>query len=277
MRSNRTITPLIPLVPLVALFAPPSLALAQQTIVSLPFTSTFTAGPRIQDFPAAQDSMDLWALEDFTTTQPWLMGTFSCFGNGFGTPSDLVAVILDGLPPGGREVMRSTPGAGRLVPFNGWGTYSTSFGGQRLEPGSYWVMWIVQGSSPQLLPVMFVQGGDYAAGQGTPNTAYQYNPGLGWAWPEGALRTVLDGLAHTGNPTGINFTITGNPAPACGSTDFNNDGDRGTDADIEAFFSCLAANCCATCPADADFNGDGDAGTDADIEAFFRVLAGGSC
>jgi hypothetical protein len=27
----------------------------------------------------------------------------------------------------------------------------------------------------------------------------------------------------------------------------------------------------------ADFDGDGDAGTDADIEAFFRVLAGGSC
>src|SRR5262249_23280311 len=27
----------------------------------------------------------------------------------------------------------------------------------------------------------------------------------------------------------------------------------------------------------ADFNGDGDIGTDADIEAFFRVLGGGSC
>src|SRR5262249_55395887 len=27
----------------------------------------------------------------------------------------------------------------------------------------------------------------------------------------------------------------------------------------------------------SDYNGDGDVGTDADIEAFFRVLAGGSC
>ena len=26
-----------------------------------------------------------------------------------------------------------------------------------------------------------------------------------------------------------------------------------------------------------DFDGDGDAGTDADIEAFFRVIAGGLC
>ncbi len=64
--------------------------------------------------------------------------------------------------------------------------------------------------------------------------------------------------------------------PICGTADFNNDGDIGTDADIEAFFACLAGNCCATCHS-ADFDGDGDIGTDADIEAFFRVLAGGNC
>jgi hypothetical protein len=63
---------------------------------------------------------------------------------------------------------------------------------------------------------------------------------------------------------------------ACGTADFNGDGDVGTDADIEAFFACLAGNCCATCGG-ADFNADGDVGTDADIEAFFRVLAGGAC
>jgi hypothetical protein len=62
----------------------------------------------------------------------------------------------------------------------------------------------------------------------------------------------------------------------CGSADFNNDGDSATDADIEAFFACIAGNCCPTCGS-ADFNGDGDSATDADIEAFFRVLAGGSC
>jgi hypothetical protein len=65
-------------------------------------------------------------------------------------------------------------------------------------------------------------------------------------------------------------------APTCGSADFNHDGLSGTDADIEAFFACLAGNCCPTCGS-ADFNGDGDAATDADIEAFFRVLAGGTC
>ena len=64
----------------------------------------------------------------------------------------------------------------------------------------------------------------------------------------------------------------------CGTADFDCDGDTGTDADIEAFFACLAGNCPAPpCVSSADFNADGDTGTDADIEAFFRVLAGGVC
>jgi hypothetical protein len=62
----------------------------------------------------------------------------------------------------------------------------------------------------------------------------------------------------------------------CGSADFDGDGDVGTTADIEAFFACLAGDCCATCGS-PDFDRDGDARTDADIEAFFRVLGGGTC
>ena len=64
--------------------------------------------------------------------------------------------------------------------------------------------------------------------------------------------------------------------PRTCTADFDLDGDAGTDADIEAFFACLAGSCCATCLT-ADFNGDGDVGTDGDIESFFRVLAGGNC
>jgi hypothetical protein len=60
------------------------------------------------------------------------------------------------------------------------------------------------------------------------------------------------------------------------TSDFDGDGDLGTDADIEAFFSCLGGNCCPLCGS-ADFDGDGDVGTDSDIEAFFRVLSGGPC
>jgi hypothetical protein len=64
----------------------------------------------------------------------------------------------------------------------------------------------------------------------------------------------------------------------CGSADFDCNGDIGTDADIEAFFACLAGLCPGPpCSSSADFDGDGDSGTDADIEAFFRILAGNPC
>jgi hypothetical protein len=88
--------------------------------------------------------------------------------------------------------------------------------------------------------------------------------------------TVLpSGDGYPGGAASWTFTVEG---AACGTADFNGDDDFGTDADIEAFFACLAGNCCGTCfSGGADFNGDGDFGTDADIEAFFRVLAGGSC
>jgi hypothetical protein len=69
-----------------------------------------------------------------------------------------------------------------------------------------------------------------------------------------------------------------NHNPTCGTSDFNGDGDIGTDADIEAFFACLGGSCCTTCyEGGSDFNADGDFGTDADIESFFRVLGGGNC
>ena len=67
------------------------------------------------------------------------------------------------------------------------------------------------------------------------------------------------------------------PDRLCATADFNNDGDTGTDQDIEAFFACLGGNCCGSCFPTADFNGDGDAGTDQDIESFFRVLGGHAC
>jgi probable HAF family extracellular repeat protein len=85
-------------------------------------------------------------------------------------------------------------------------------------------------------------------------------------------RVIVGYGVHNGAPRGFVIRL----PPWCGSADFNGDGDTGTDADIEAFFACLAGNCCPVCDS-ADFNGDGDVGTDADIESFFRVLAGGTC
>ena len=90
--------------------------------------------------------------------------------------------------------------------------------------------------------------------------------------------TVTDTVGfHATDTVGINVVPPGSGGH-CGSADFNCDGDTGTDADIEAFFSCISGNCPADpCQSSADFNGDGDLGTDADIEAFFRVLGGGTC
>jgi hypothetical protein len=112
-------------------------------------------------------------------------------------------------------------------------------------------------------------------------------------WGDGSGERMADGPGGA-NPLGQwnNFVVNDNTwyvitlqgasfcagTPACGTADFDGDGDTGTDADIEAFFACLAGTCCGTCFAlGADFNADGDVGTDADIESFFRVLAGGPC
>ncbi len=58
-----------------------------------------------------------------------------------------------------------------------------------------------------------------------------------------------------------------------GLSDFNCDGDLGTDMDISAFFACLTDGC----GGGMDFDGDGDPGTDLDVGAFFVALAGGAC
>src|SRR5690606_28347051 len=89
--------------------------------------------------------------------------------------------------------------------------------------------------------------------------------------------TIRIGSFSNAQGSGV-MTITDVSGPLCGSSDYNGDGDYGTDADIEAFFACLGGQCCPTCfEGGSDFNGDGDYGTDADIESFFRVLGGGSC
>jgi hypothetical protein len=100
-----------------------------------------------------------------------------------------------------------------------------------------------------------------------------------WSWATGithdASRIRIAGWAGTTYDARVAVIWTGS---LCGTADFDNDGDLGTDADIAAFFACLAGNCRPDCwIGGADFNGDGDVGTDADIEAFFRVLAGQPC
>jgi hypothetical protein len=96
------------------------------------------------------------------------------------------------------------------------------------------------------------------------------------AGPDDSGSYVLNVFNSCGQASSLPSVLT--VQRCCGSADFDCDGDVATDADIEAFFRCLAGVCPpAPCTSTADFDGDGDTATDADIEAFFRVLAGGTC
>jgi hypothetical protein len=121
---------------------------------------------------------------------------------------------------------------------------------------------------------------------GVIGTAPIATSGCGWVWngwtSDAPVASVLLASNYTNFHDFLNLDdleyLPAGTGPGCGSPDFDCDGDPATDADIEAFFACLAGDCPPLpCQASADFNGDGDAATDADIEAFFRVLAGGSC
>jgi hypothetical protein len=128
-------------------------------------------------------------------------------------------------------------------------------------------------SSPSILRVDSLEPYPYRAYDAY--SAVDYNDGSGPAlFIGGSLAfTVSPGTASINQPAGI--AMLHFCPPTC-TPDFNGDGDVGTDADIEAFFACLAGRCCGRCGS-SDFNNDGDTGTDADIEAFFRVLGGQAC
>jgi hypothetical protein len=106
----------------------------------------------------------------------------------------------------------------------------------------------------------------------------QSNPNTGTIANDASHRSGGGALGTNSRGTYLELVAVGcGTGGLCCRSDFDADGAVGDDADIEAFFSCLAGNCCLECPPNADFNCDGDPGTDADIESFFRVLAGGAC
>jgi hypothetical protein len=116
---------------------------------------------------------------------------------------------------------------------------------------------------------------DALAGSGVSTPGWRLSVALSMDW-EGS-RIIGYGTNPSGQTQGWMAVIWSPSSPVCRVADFDCDGDTGTDADIAAFFACLAGTCPPMpCCSSADYNEDGDVGTDADIEAFFRVL-GGSC
>jgi hypothetical protein len=140
-----------------------------------------------------------------------------------------------------------------------------------LAPGHYWLDWqytTLAADGEAFSPAATLLGTRTQSGW----NARQLGTSLQWAdlGDGGKPATAADVSVD------LPFMLIGFAGTQPCNADFNGDGDVGTDADIEAFFACLAGDCCARCGS-ADFNGDGDVGTDADIEAFFRVLAGHPC
>jgi hypothetical protein len=193
--------------------------------------------------------------------------------------------------PVGRAFIAATVANGRIYAVSGEATDQDRVDIYDIA-GDFWT----QGPSMNVQrggTALYVMNGQpYAASGGW--TAYtptgEVFDGFNWNFGPSVI-TPLRSMAFDGNETwlvrstGYNGAYRANTevmrlesGPTCGTADFDGDGDVGTDADIEAFFACLAGNCCPTCySGGADFDGDGDTGTDADIEAFFRVLAGGPC
>jgi probable HAF family extracellular repeat protein len=159
-------------------------------------------------------------------------------------------------------------------------------------PGNYYARAFAVGADGET-----VVGLSYQTFQGLGLTAFFWTPGTGavdlgsflashgadmtgWSAIFGAYGVSADGsrIVGLGTYNGVTTAFVATIPSLCGSADFNCDGAVGTDADIEAFFDCIAGTCPPPpCTNNADFNADGAIATDADIDAFFRVLGGGPC
>jgi hypothetical protein len=223
----------------------------------------YMTGPAVGFSPFSGVNLRIW------NGAPWSPGSVVVFGD------TLTNRMSSSIASGMYRTFNTTfpqlpasPDSTRLI----WRT-QVNVGGLTLAPGTYWLDWqyttLSLTAGEAFSPPVTIPG---VRSQASWN-AQQLNPAVGGWMP------VLDpGKPATGSDLAqdLPFILLGFAGnPPC-STDFDGDGDSGTDADIEAFFACLAGNCCPNC-APADYDGDGDSGTDADIEAFFRVLSGNAC
>ena len=186
-------------------------------IVALPWDGTSTFAAKAQDFESIFDIYDIFVIEDFSLTEDSALSQFA--SRGFGTSDPLgatdvgVRIFEDngtGLPGQdeytGRLRMMSVPGTG----FYDGEHAIADLGGQCLPIGSYYVVWAVRLDFLSHGQIFFyAQPGQYASGNGRPDDAWQWMPGD--AIGMGPHFPVVD--IFTGQQTGINFILCGEPAP----------------------------------------------------------------
>jgi hypothetical protein len=216
----------------------------EQVVASLPFLGGQTAGPNATDYPGTSDR-DLWVVEDFAISTDVMLGRFESLGTVFPAPlqlTDVNARVYDALPTVGNLIMSSLPGHGAV---DGSGRFSTTFGGQRLAAGSYYIVWDVSTIGTQIA-IMWAQGGPNAVGGGLPNNAWLWNPGGGWGYPNN-IKPVPQDLQGTGQ-TGVNYTIYGVPVPCYANCDHSTEAPILNVNDFQCFINAFAtgsvyANC----------------------------------
>ncbi len=186
-------------------------AAQEQVVASLPWQFGQTAGPNGTDYETTNDR-DVWVVEDFGIASDVNLTRFESYGTIFPTPLTVIDVIVriyGALPTTGNIVLQSTPGSGHVI-VNGINyRIAADFGGQFLRAGNYYVVWQAQTHGTQIA-IFWAQGGPHQVGSGGADNAWQWNPGLGWNWPTGAIRPVPADLSGNGQ-TGTNFVLYGTP------------------------------------------------------------------
>jgi hypothetical protein len=179
-------------------------------VASLPWQFGQTAGPNGTDY--ADNTRDLWIVEDFGIVTDRALTRFESYGTVFPSPvvvNDVTVRIYDALPTTGRIVLESIAGTGHVIAEGFNNKLAADFGGQFLAAGSYYLVWTVKTQGSQIA-IFWAQGGAHAVGSGGPENAWQWNPGLGWGWPTGSIRPVPADLQGNGQ-TGVNFVLYGTP------------------------------------------------------------------
>lgn len=219
-------------------------AVAQEEIVaSLPWTFGQTAGIRAQVRGDPTFVGDVWVIEDIVLDEPVLLTRFLSQGTvnplaAAGRVEDVIVQIRDGMPPGGRVIVESTPGAGSYAS----GRFQTSFGEQRLEAGSYIIMWACVLKTTDL-SIMWHQPGAHAVGGGEPDNGFYWLPATG------EIKEVPLELGGGGR-SGLNFILRGIVDTGC-AADCDGDGEL-------SFFDFLCfQNLFAAGDPEADCDGDG--------------------
>jgi len=196
-------------------------AASAQVIAALPFNMPQTAGPAGTNYEPPDDAKDLWIIEDFTVSQRVELERFESLGTVFPAPVfvfDVTVHIYDAMPPLGNIVLSSNIGSGSVQPAGGWNLFRAEFGGQQLDPGSYFIVWNASTRTSQNQRAIFwAQSGPNTVGGGKPDNAWLWNPGGWWGYPNN-IKPVPEDLLGNGQ-TGVNFRLFGSPVSCYANCD----------------------------------------------------------